>query len=137
MKRTRKRGQSIVEFALILPVFVIMLALFVDAAQLLYAKGMTFYGAYTAARAASVEKSYTEGHKAAQVGVKNMPSIMNVDNAKITLKTDGAWQKGNLLTADAQMTVRLFLGLPDGRLRMNQEFTVHTPIKMMIENDNG
>lgn len=130
----RKRAQSMIEFVLVLPVFVALVALIVDGAQMLYAKGMTYYGAYTAARAASVQPSYPAGANAAQVGVQNMPAIFGASNPRIELTTLGGWYKGGVEQATATMTVHLFVPLPDSSIQLQSRVNVSSKMNMMIEN---
>jgi len=58
MRRRRSRGQGLVEFALVLPIFLLMLFGLIDAGRLVYQNSVLSQAAREGARLASVEASW-------------------------------------------------------------------------------
>jgi hypothetical protein len=60
----RSAGQSLVEFALVIPIFLLLLCSLFDAGRLVYMNGVLSQAAREAARVASVEASWLGSHDA-------------------------------------------------------------------------
>lgn len=135
-----KKGQAMVEFAMILPLFLMMLAGILNFGQIYYARTVTKIAAYEGARNAIV---YSSADQATGIGEGKTRALENITNdlgtnnerdASITL-IDGAWGKGKKLKCTVTYTQPILFPWiqNDGSLR--NEFMVESSQIMRIERD--
>jgi Flp pilus assembly protein TadG len=87
--RHRSRGQSLVEFALVIPVFMLVVLGLIDAARLVYLNSTVSQAAREGARVGSVESSY-RGSTDSACGSLGGPVCPSNDSALLTHIRAGA-----------------------------------------------
>jgi hypothetical protein len=89
VRRAQSRGQSLVEFALVIPVFVLVVLGLIDAARLVYLNSTVSQAAREGARVGSVESSY-RGSSDSACGTLGGPVCPSSDTALLSDIRTGA-----------------------------------------------
>jgi Flp pilus assembly protein TadG len=109
--RRRRRGQALVEFALVIPIFLLMLFGIVDIGRLVYLNSTVSQAAREGARVASVEASWV-GSAASRCGTAGGP-VCPTDLAE--LRTDVLDGVNNMMTP--------FGSIPDAKMYLSCDAT--------------
>lgn len=128
-----KKGQSLVETAIVLPILALLLTVIFSVGQLVNAQIVCNTAAYEGARKAVVIADPSQALATAQeIAVNHVKhNGIGLYNIKVTPKIsdNGVWTKGNNLTYTVSANVDLLLGL----LRHNKPITGE--ITIMIERE--
>ncbi|MFE8700946.1 TadE/TadG family type IV pilus assembly protein [Cytobacillus sp. FJAT-54145] len=136
-KKSRKEtAQVMAEFALILPIIAIILAMMFSGGQLLMANLAMQQAAYEGARVGvtmpDATQADTKAKEAATKFVENMPFV-DVTQVQVTTYAP-SWAKKQPLEVTTKYDVKLIFPIPNGVLTPKTNHTVERKIKMAIEN---
>ena len=101
-RRAGSRGQSYVEYLLVLPIFLIIIAVVIDAGRLVYAKLATEAAAWSGARHAIATLDEDRGVAQAQRATRYTLSgfALRPDEAEVHVSYWGGWGRGTDVRVD-------------------------------------
>lgn len=105
-KISNKKGQSLVELAVILPLIVMIIAFIVSAGQMFNAKALCQQAAYQAARTYVVSGNRTEAKKAGNEILKNVIGQMTPTSITEPINIQGSPSYGQIITVTASVELR-------------------------------
>ena len=127
-RRTGERGTALLEFALILPVLVLMVFGTIDFGQAIYVQNTLANAARDGARFASVDPSNTA---CIQTVAARNSSLANLSNADITVTRPGSIDLGQPVTVAVQSTYTPMTSLIAGTIGLTS-LTLHGSATMQI-----
>jgi len=130
-----KKGQQMVEFAVVLPVIVLCMGLLVTFGQLIYARMVVQMAAYDGARRAVVMASPSAGRAEADDRARNTlrNAIGMVDGSKQSRFTHSGWSRGGMLEYSVSIRVRTLFPLINDEFEIYNEMTISGTSVTMIE----
>jgi Flp pilus assembly protein TadG len=136
LKRLKdKKGQSLVEMALILPVLILCLGLIITAGQLLYAKMTLQMAAFEGARGAVVQTNKNTAKTTADKKAKAVTANgIGLQNVNYSLTAPSSWKRGNEVTYTVTAQVKtLFPLIAIDGTNLVKNPTIKGTAVMMIE----
>lgn len=133
-----KKGQQMVEMAVVLPILIICLGVLITAGQLIFAKMTCQMAAYEGARKAVVIDDYYQAKQTAiQKSSEVLKNGIGLEDIQFNFgASPGSWTKGNYLDYSVSANVRTLFPIPDSNFKANSKTRVSGRIVMMIERNN-
>jgi len=130
-----KKGQQMVEFAIVLPIIVFCMGLLVTFGQLIFARMVVQTAAHDGARRAVVMADASSGRREADdraaVALRN--ALGMVDGSKASTFNHSGWSRGNLLTYSVTITVRQLFPIINEDFQLSRDTQITGTSVTMIE----
>lgn len=122
-----ENGSQLLEFVLIAPLVWLLFLFSVDQFTIMYNKQQALSAAFEAGRIACVQPNAgLARYHGSEKGKERLQEAIGMDQGEVTIQPRGKWQKGNHLTATAQIYFRL--------LASGEPYVVEESYSVMIEN---
>lgn len=131
-----KKGQALVEMAIVLPVLLICIGIIITAGQIFFARMVVQMATYEGARIAVVQTTETEARRVARDRLHLvMANAIGVDNYNDIggFSVSGGWNRGGTLTYSVTAYVRTLFPIPDSTFTFNSRTQIASRIAMRIE----
>jgi Flp pilus assembly protein TadG len=134
-KLKNKKGQGLVEMALILPILILCLGIIITAGQLLFAKMTVQMAAFEGGRSAVVQTNRSTAKTVANEKAKAVTKNgIGLENITYSFDAPSSWKKGDTLTYTVTARIKTLFPLigVDGKLFSNNP-TVSGKVVVMVE----
>jgi len=130
-----KKGQQMIEFAVVLPVIVFCMGLLVTFGQLIFARMVVQMAAYDGARSAVVMQSASSGRNAADDRARRAlgNAIGMVEGSKQSTFSHTGWSRGGLLTYSVSIRVRTLFPIINEDFQIGRETLIRGTSVTMVE----
>lgn len=134
-----KKGQQLVEMAVILPILILCIGVLITSGQLIFAKMTCQLAAFEGARRAVVISNYTTARNTAIARSKEiMKNAIGVNQSTVSTNfgsSPSAWKKPNNLTYTVSGDVKTLFPVLGPGFKFQETTRVSGSIVMMIERD--
>lgn len=133
-----KKGQQMVEFAVVLPIIILCMGILVTFGQLVYARMVVQAAAFDGARGAVVEPTASAGRNAAdERAERTITNVLGkVEGSTRTTFSHQGWSRGNLLTYTVFVRIAPLFPVINENLQFSREVELRGVSVNMIEREN-
>lgn len=129
-----KKGQGMLEGAIIMPLIVLCIGMVITAGQLMIGKMTCQIAAYEGCRKAIVQKNYNNAQNIAKSkSSQTLKNGIGLTNHSYNL-SNPSWRKGNLVSYTVKSNVKTLFPVLNTHFKTSTTTPVNGKITMMIEN---